>query len=90
MVNTDKIQLFSDIDRPYGATYGTWTVKWWQWLLSIPLDMNPLTDQTGRYWNSAQPLSDVWFLAGNFGSQTKFFLNEKLRCNLGEAYCFQY
>jgi hypothetical protein len=85
MVNSDKIQLFSDIDRPYGATFGAWTVKWWQWLLSIPLDMNPLTDQTGRYWNSAQPLSDVWFLAGNFGSTNRIFPERKIKMQFGRS-----
>jgi hypothetical protein len=85
MVNSGKIQLFSDIDRPYGITYGAWTVKWWQWLLLIPLDMNPLTDQTGRYWNSVQPLSDVWFLAGNFGSTNRIFPERKIKMQFGRS-----
>jgi hypothetical protein len=85
MADSDKIQLFSNFDKPYGATYGAWTVKWWQWLLSIPLSINPLTDKTGQHWNSAQPLSDVWFLAGNFGSTNRIFPERKINMEFGRS-----
>lgn len=85
MAYSDNIQLFSNIDEPYGASYGSWTVKWWQWLLSIPLDINPLTDLTGQHWKSAQPLSDVWFLAGNFGNPNRIFPERKLKMESGRS-----
>src|SRR5262245_29132534 len=47
--------------HPYGLTYGEWSAKWWQFVLSIPAPNNPLlrddkctVGQTGR----------VWFLTG--------------------------
>lgn len=88
VANPKKIKLFSNIDRPYGTTYGAWTVKWWQWLLSIPLDINPLSDQIGQHWNSAQPLSDVWFLAGNFGSTNRIFPKRKIKMQFGRGILF--
>ena len=48
-----------------GLSYGQWTVKWWQWALSIAKDINPVFDKTGIYAGQAQPKAkDVWFLAG--------------------------
>jgi hypothetical protein len=50
----------------FGASYGEWNSRWWQWALSIPADRNPLTDTTGA--NCAQGQSGrVWFLAGTLG-----------------------
>jgi hypothetical protein len=52
--------------KPYGKSYGEWSAKWWQWVLSIPEPHNPNDDLTGA--NSARGQSGpVWFLAGNFG-----------------------
>jgi hypothetical protein len=31
----------------YGNTYGEWSARWWQWLLSIPEAHNPNVDTTG-------------------------------------------
>jgi hypothetical protein len=62
---SNEIQLFTKMDKPYGRSYGAWTVNWWQWALSISKELNPVSDQTGQHWNTAQPLSDVYFFAGN-------------------------
>lgn len=52
--------------QSYGATYGELSARWWQWVFSIPAEINPLLDVTGA--NCAQKqYDDVWFLAGNFG-----------------------
>jgi hypothetical protein len=52
--------------KPYGMSYGDWTAKWWQWAVSIPKDINPGADMTGK--NCALKQSGpVWFLAGTFG-----------------------
>jgi len=49
----------------YGNTYGEWSARWWQWLLSIPMATNPNFDTTGA--NCAQKQAGpVWFLAGTF------------------------
>jgi hypothetical protein len=52
--------------KPYGLSYGEWSAKWWQWLLQIPPETNPILDTTGV--NCAQGQSGhVWFLPGTFG-----------------------
>lgn len=56
--------------KHYGLTFGDWTAKWWQWLLSIPKDSNPAGDMTGK--NCAQNQEGpVWFLAGTFGGSAE-------------------
>ena len=50
----------------FGATYGEWSARWWQWLLSIPAAVNPNLDTSGQHCDQGQK-DDVWFLAGNFG-----------------------
>jgi hypothetical protein len=50
----------------YGSTYGEWTARWWQWVLSIPAAVNPNLDSSGVQCAQGQT-DDVWFLAGNFG-----------------------
>jgi hypothetical protein len=52
--------------NPYGMTYGEWSARWWQWILSIPTSVNPLLDPTGADCGQGQ-LGPVWFLAGTFG-----------------------
>jgi hypothetical protein len=52
--------------RALEATYGEWSARWWQWLLSIPTALNPNLDPGGV--NCAQgQTGNVWFLAGTFG-----------------------
>jgi hypothetical protein len=50
----------------YNLTYGEWTARWWQWLVSIPEDGNPAADETGENCGIGQS-GPVWFLAGTFG-----------------------
>lgn len=40
--------------------------QWWQQALSIPLDLNPILDQTGASCGLGQ-YGDIWFLHGSFG-----------------------
>jgi hypothetical protein len=49
--------------RPFGATYATWTTRWWQRVLAIPAPVNPLFDTTGVDAGIGQS-GPVWFLAG--------------------------
>jgi hypothetical protein len=49
----------------YGNTYGEWSARWWQWLLSIPMDHNPNFDTSGKDCGQKQ-VGPVWFLAGEF------------------------
>jgi hypothetical protein len=75
---TDKnshshISWFTSDSYPYGLSYGEWTVKWWQWILSTPKSCNPLIDQSGENAAINQPTEHVWFLAGKLGSEDKNF-----------------
>jgi hypothetical protein len=49
----------------FGNTYGEWSARWWQWILSIPEDINPGFDTTGANCDEGQA-GPVWFLAGTF------------------------
>ena len=53
--------------RPYGASYGTWGARWWQWALSAPFGADPITDPDGSHCDYGQS-GPVWFLAGSSGS----------------------
>jgi hypothetical protein len=63
-------EYFTPRSKPYGLSYGQWTVKWWQWLASIPTEANPAVDETGKHAAVNQRDSNVWFLAGTFGGKT--------------------
>jgi hypothetical protein len=71
-MNTSDISFFTaDCPPPYGITYGGWTVRWWQWALSIPKSKNPVLDRTGEYACENQPPKDVWFLAGKLAEENR-------------------
>jgi hypothetical protein len=61
-----KIDYFSSDDKPYGISYGHWTVKWWQWAKSTRKEINPVIDENGKYAHINQE-GPVWYLAGTFG-----------------------
>ena len=63
---SNNLVVFPPDSNPYGVSYAEWTAKWWQWVLSIPKESNPVRDKSGK--NCAQGQSGpVWFLAGTFG-----------------------
>ena len=43
--------------------------QWWQWAGSIPIDVNPLIDESGKYCEVGQR-GKYWYLSGNAGGQT--------------------
>ena len=52
------------VEKPYGGlTQGEWSAKWWQWVLELPADKNPLTEATGERCANGQG-GPVWFLGG--------------------------
>ena len=65
-----SLEYFTPDSRPYGLSYGQWTVKWWQWLAAIPIDVNPAADETGKNASINQNDPNVWFLAGTFGGKS--------------------
>lgn len=42
---------------------------WWQWAGSIPIEVNPIVDETGKYCDAGQR-GRYFFLTGNFGGYT--------------------
>ncbi|MFI5405353.1 MAG: hypothetical protein ACHQ1D_02440 [Nitrososphaerales archaeon] len=58
--------IFSPDSKVFGMTYTEWTVRWWDWLLSIPSEHSPATDISGLNSSQNQHDPNVWFLAGTF------------------------
>src|SRR5919108_3069686 len=46
------------------------TVQWWQWVLSIPSEDNPLLDTTGEKCQAGD-MGDIFFLVGTFGGSAE-------------------
>ena len=67
MTSEDTL-FFKAGSRPYGYSYGHWTVRWWRWCLSTPAKINPVMDMTGEFGHTNQPRKHVWFLAGRIVS----------------------
>jgi hypothetical protein len=63
-------EQFSRLLHNTVLTYGGWSAKWWQWLLSIPKDTSPAGDSTGEKCALHQA-GPVWFLAGTFGGSAE-------------------
>jgi hypothetical protein len=61
-----RVGTFDADSNPYGLSYGEWTAKWWQWAYSMPKDINPAYDDTGKYC-AANQKGPVWFFAGSYG-----------------------
>jgi hypothetical protein len=63
--NAGNPQILPPNSKPHGLSYAEWSVKWWQWVFSLPANDNPIAD-TGDC--SAGQSGHVWFLAGSFTS----------------------
>jgi hypothetical protein len=64
--------VFPIHDRPFGLSYGDWTVKWWKWILQIPKSINPLFDKDGKNAYLNQIHGKVFFLCQTLESSGKF------------------
>ncbi len=65
-INSTHLSVVPADFKPYNITYGEWTARWWQWAYSIPKNIHPAYDDTGK--NCAQEQNGpVWFLPGTFG-----------------------
>ena len=67
----NNVSLFPPGSKPNGLTYGQWSVKWWQWALSIPNDKNPINDKSGINCAINQNDQYAWFLAGSGGGKVE-------------------
>lgn len=76
------------IDYPKGSEdWQEWVRKWWDSMLIIPKNSNPIDDSTGQNFenfNQPEDDKDVWFLAGNLGGTSK----RKIKVKKGKALFF--
>ena len=70
LVRADNLNpgVFSKDSTPYGAPYGNWIAKWWNWTLSIPKGEHPRDDFTPEKCAANQG-GPVWFLADHLGGR---------------------
>ena len=61
-----QASIFPIDSKPFGYTYGEWSARWWQWLLSIPMPRNPAFDFTGANANMNQNHPNVFFLCQTY------------------------
>lgn len=54
----------------YGMSLGDWSAAWWQYVLAIPAADNPAADATGDKCDVGQENGKIFFLAGNFTSDS--------------------
>ena len=59
----NSLELYAPDSSPFGRTYGEWTARWWQWVLSIARNENPVVDENGSNCANNQS-GPVWFLTG--------------------------
>jgi hypothetical protein len=60
-VSSNNTQVFSTDSKAYGE----WTAKWWKWAYSVPKNVNPSSDDSGRYCSEGQS-GPVWFLTSSY------------------------
>ena len=63
--SSNNSELFTPESIPFGLTYNEWTTRWWQWAYSIPSDVHPAYDDSGKYCAEGQS-GPVWFLIGTY------------------------
>jgi hypothetical protein len=63
MTDNTNPRVFPLDSKPFGMSYEDWTIKFWQWLVSIPADRNPVTDRTGLHCGEAQVGQPLFNLA---------------------------
>ena len=54
----------------FNLTYADWTTKWWQWAYSIPNNVHPAYDDTGKFCKEGQK-EPVWFFPGTYQQTVK-------------------
>lgn len=59
--------LFAVESKPYGLSFAEWTIKWWQWFMTIPKQRHPALDDSGKLCTQNQNDPYVWFLTGTLG-----------------------
>jgi hypothetical protein len=60
--SAQKAHVFPPNAHPFGASYGEWQARWFEWFIEIPAPVSPLFDETGELCGTNQS-GPVWFLA---------------------------
>jgi hypothetical protein len=69
---TSMANFFPPESKPFGQSYEEHIIKDWKRNLSIPVDKNPLEDNSGqRATYGVDPNSPVLYLSGNIGGTTE-------------------
>jgi len=68
----NSVNVFPPATDPYGLTYDEHVKNFWKWLISLPKNMNPWDDLTGKNCANGQlgMNSSVFYLSGNGGGKT--------------------
>ena len=61
-MNLTNVEIYNQGSKPFGLSFGEWSVKWWQWLLSIKKSRSPARDLSGKNAFLGQTDSKVLFL----------------------------
>lgn len=56
------LHVFPIYSKPFGLSFSDWTVRWWQWITSIPKSKNPTNDDNGKFVMASQENNNVIFL----------------------------
>ena len=81
------MEFYTSSSRPYGLSFGAWTVRWWKWCFSIERSRNPTIDPTGIYANEEQA-KPTWFLAGTWVSEHRRYPHRKCSIPAGVSVLF--
>jgi hypothetical protein len=65
-------RIYARDSRPFGLSLSDWSTKWWQWLLSMPKEINPTNDATGENASIGQFDPNVFFLCQTVESVKKY------------------
>jgi hypothetical protein len=75
MLLKSTIQTYTLNERPFGYSWEEWTVRWWEWFLTIPKEIHPAYDETGAKYAVGQTDPNAIFLAGTTGGTAERSIN---------------
>jgi hypothetical protein len=67
---SNRSPVYGPHAHPYGSSLQGWAERFWQRVMDVPLDHNPLADPTGANCAQGQPDSQVWYLSVAFAPTT--------------------
>jgi hypothetical protein len=69
--NSESKILYERHEKPFGITWEEWSIRWWKWVLSIPIEKNPgMSSYEGKF-SAHQPYPEATFLIGSFEGHTE-------------------